>query len=269
MDNLVAIRFSNEELAFLLDLLGIKTLPGLGKGMLTGVPDVQAGLMLQAGFNALRSKGWLNVAADSSPPVLIDQTVAAALMVCASAPKLMYAARLGSDGYFQPLYVYFGQHLVVAHQLIEPGVHQITIALTPDDMLRLVCETLHVRQQSAPDETIFHLSSEDFQALFQNLQTGRGESVTQIINLTPLADVLPKEFVHSIQELQSHGIISLMESPATVQAAPSVLGTVYLLEGSDRLWMLETNEKNEDVWVAITPISGEGFRVVVSRLLGA
>lgn len=243
--NSIAVQLGREELVTLLSLMGIKSLAGLGDDYLSDFTDREQEILLSAGANALRAKGWLQESTNSDvTQVQIDGTLLALIGACAMAPRLLFLNYLPVAGPPRPWYVHLGEHLTVIHRTTLPGVHElwstVEVQVAVAEIGRLL-QLEAVSYESKP--TRMSLTQHDFDGAMSLLQAdGRGTAIAYLVK-AGLAAEESELLLTAVTEAKANSTISLLAmGENSGEAAPHVITTFSLFSGNTGLWRLDTEE---------------------------
>jgi hypothetical protein len=141
MAEAVLLRFSQEELVYLLRALKIPTLTGLGSQPLGDLDEEHQGLALAVADRALRARGVVRW--NTNQERSLDPLVAGLLRDCAG-PDYSLAVEIRQKEQPTQQYRYvFTRHVVIEQSLPEPGVHQFMALATRADVLARLDTLVH------------------------------------------------------------------------------------------------------------------------------
>lgn len=181
MPDALLLRFSQEELVYLLRALSIGSFPGLDIHPLGNLNADQQALALAIADRTLRAKGA--VGWDGQENRHVDPIVAGMLRDCAQ-PTYSVLINLVQTGRLNARYLYaFTRHAAIEHYLPEPGIHQFLLIPSPADTLSHIIKLLALDNTVQPSDLtgeISHterLSVERWEAVRVNASTNLNKTV--------------------------------------------------------------------------------------------
>lgn len=122
----VVVSLSQEELLFLLQLCRVPSLPGLDLDAFDRLSEPERAITLTAGERSLRARGLLEDSSEAEAGVAVGDVVLAALGTCVMARAIVTVDRWPVDDAGERLAFYFGEEMVVEHEVLEHGIHRFT-----------------------------------------------------------------------------------------------------------------------------------------------
>ncbi len=267
-DTTIKLRLGFEELVSLMAALGLRGLPGIGENVWEGLDESQVSLVMSAGLNALRARGWVadEAMSDGKPRLAIDSTVLAVVGTCARASWLVYLNRLPMDAPPEMAYLHLGPQLLVLHHTPHSGVHEFIGSVDKTEMLKEIEAILQLDGQPNRSErlavTISQVGFDKAVTLARNNQ--RAEAINILIQAGNSPEAVA-QLIDSIYTVRSNSLITQVRLQASDSStAVEPVTSFSLLNEPSRLWMIQ-DKGNEQVTLTLTSL--QHCREVVGHLI--
>lgn len=243
----VELRLSREELAFLLRLSGIPTLPGLDEDALGGLSHDELNLVLAAGEHSLRARGLLADDAMAPKEVALSEFVLSAIGTCVSG-NLLLAVN------YQPLgsapdvrFYHFGDDLVVERSTVTPSVYRFVMFADRPQTLDRIREQMGLKgaNDSGPVppgfEAVELRESVLQRARDQAVQDKDESAAAATLVAVGLSEARAQILASAFGRLQAVTTLTFLRA----QDAGSEGGGAVVLHERDGLWLLEPEEGDD------------------------
>ena len=252
-DSALQLTLSVESLLCVLHVVGLRTLPGLGEDVAAGLSEPTLQIAREAGANALRAAGLAELRVDggNTPGLVLDTTLAALVLTCATAPRILYLARLDAQGRADAAYVHLGPHLAVVHTIPQAGVHRFLGLLDEAAVCRYAEGVLRLQAQPAPRGRQLHLTKR----LAAEPDEAAGGQPAYI-----------QRIAAAVGPMVANTLVAMLRIGG--QGEPSTSEGFSLLQVQDGFWLVETETDCEaGARVSARPASAEACRRRLVRLL--
>lgn len=212
----LVLSVSREELAVLLRLLKIGSLPGFDLSWLHLAPDGSVGReelpALEAATNALVARGFLEVAPQKPGQTTRGVGLPAALVglirACAASTSTIRLALLTSHGDV-PIYLHELEGVCVAHTVPQPGIHQFLLLSGRRGMLDALGTFMGLGQQPSLPLPPGLMIGEQFQPARDAALLGRVDAAAGMFVSAGLAAATAGTLAQSIATARTIGLCSI------------------------------------------------------------
>jgi len=269
---IISLRVSREELAAVLTLLDIPSLPGMGENFLAGLNENERALVLAAGRHALRARGWMEeqIDNDGALRLIVDPTLLALVGECSRAAVVTVVNRYGPTPPPTTWYIHQGPHLHVIHRIVASGVHELVGTVNRDALQQMVLAIFPISQGNVTRDAGHHHSFRLAQttldeaiAAVREGETARVESVLHSAGLdAPTADA----FASALRGVVANTMMARLNLAAAA-AGDGAAQSFSLLEAADVVWMLRPAEDSAPDILQIEQVTSPTFAAWVAQLL--
>lgn len=268
-DSTITVRLGVEELVFLLRLLGIETLPGLGRDPSLGLEEEDMRRSTAAGFNSLRARGWVVAKQiETGSAVVADTLLAALIGTCATARRVLYLNRHPVDAPPEANYVHFDQRLTVFHTLVGPGVHQMTGTISAGSTASTVARLMHIADQPAPASDSIEISRQTLDSVAAAVQEDDAARGVRALLEDGVSQDLAERLTAGVEHTVSNSIVMMVHLDEEGRLSSS--DGFGLLETELGFWILRNppgDDYSEDR-LALDPVTAERCTDLVCSLIG-
>lgn len=272
-EDIISLRVSREELAALLNLLDVPSLPGMGETFLEGLSDNERALVLAAGRHALRAHGWMEEQIntdDGALRLVVDPTLLALVGECNRATVVTVVNRYGPTPPPTVWYIHHGDHLRVIHRIVASGVHEFVGTVDNNEIQNIVLSVFPFLQGNgtipgADNHFSFRLAQltldEAITAVRED-QVARAEAALQRAGLDFLTS---GAFTKALQGVIANSMLARLN--LTVVGNGAADQSFSLIETMDTVWMLRPDMDGHADMLEIERTSPLQFIKRVERLL--
>lgn len=212
----LVLSVSREELAVLLRLLKIGSLPGFDLSWLHLVPDGSVGRdelpALEAATNALVARGFLEVAppkpGQTSQGVSLPAPLVGLIRACAASTITIRLALLTSHGDI-PIYLHELEGVCVAHTVPQPDIHQFLLLSGRRGMLDALATFMGLDQQPSLALPPGLVIGQQFQPARDAALLGRVDAAAGMFAAAGLAAPTAGALAQSVATARTIGLCSI------------------------------------------------------------
>jgi hypothetical protein len=208
---MVVLKFSAEELLFLLSVLKIKTLAGLGEDPAAGLNEEQLAMARAAGFNSLRARGLVGEQPDQEKTLAVDNIILALLGTCVRAQQLILLNRQLKENNRVMGYVYTGSEMTTVHEVNEPGVHTFIGIIGQQQTKEYVASWLNLNEQSAPADEVIRIPEEELERVTGAALEKRNDEAITILQKQGASVSVARKFVESLHSTRSNTMVAMAQ----------------------------------------------------------
>jgi len=252
------LRFSHEELVVLLELSELPMTIGVGAEPFGDMPPHTVALLKQVGLRSLLARKSAEIKSDGQ--VVVDEQLAKLLFFCAYPQKILSIIWQENDRPTQVEFVYQVPDLTITHGQIYPGVHELIVFETDDDLLasrlleRLPCP------DSISDEKSFTLPRQDFDRIQHH--SSRTDLITQLSSV----EVDEKTAASFAEAIQAGGARLLIKSSRQDREQISRENKTFLISPKS-CWLLDGLADPACTSIMVVPLSSIAFKQQLLSLL--
>jgi hypothetical protein len=144
MSEAILVRFSQEELAYLLRALKIKTLSGLEEHLLGNLDEDHQALALAVADRTLRARG--SIRWESSQQRQVDAIVVGILQDCAHPHYTLLVDVLEKNKLYLRTLFTFNEQTVIEHAIPEPDIHEFVLFPSRVEVLNRLHQLLTIQE---------------------------------------------------------------------------------------------------------------------------
>ena len=252
------LRFSHEELVTVLELLELPMIAGVGKEPFGDMSPKFVSLLKQVGLRSLLARGIVEMNSDGQ--AVVDEHLTKLLFLCAYPQKILTIIWQEDDEHARVEHVYRVPDLAIAHGQIYPGVHELIVFETDNDLLagrlleRLPCS------DSISGEKSFPLSRQDFDHI-QN----RSSRIALIAQLSSMG-VDGKTTESFAEAIQAGSTRLLIETSRQDREQVSRENKTFLIS-PESCWLLDGLADPDCTSISVVPLSSTAFKQQLLSLL--
>ena len=243
--NTFVYRISYEELYYLLNILELNTLPGLGHNPFGNVNSQEKELMLVAGFNSLRAKGWVQLLSDEEHPIGLDRLFVSPLLVCAASHRVLSITKQLADRPPEKTLVFQSPELFVLYRMVELGVYEFIVTTDEKELIayfKNMVGLAEMKDARVKNEDMFSLAP---QIVGQLIELQRKKDILEIRKLlegNKIQKRVADKYISILKELQHNLTINFMEFPRIINSADQFQGrTISILVSNNSAWAIESD----------------------------
>lgn len=274
-DETISLRVSREELAAVLNLLDIPSLPGMGENFLEGLNENEQALVLAAGRHALRAHGWMEEQLDADDDVLrlvVDPTLLALIGECSRAAVVTVVNRYGSTPPPTVWYIHQGIHLRVIHRIVASGVHEFVGTVNPTELKQMVLSIFPFAQGNGPapdtdDHLGFPLAQTTLDEAIAAVRENRAARVNATLQSTGLGGPATEALSKALQGVVANSMMARLNLAAVAAGDGAAAQSFSLIETVDAVWMLRPAVDGRAGMLEIERIAPSQFVEWVERVL--
>jgi hypothetical protein len=271
---IISLRVSREELAAVLNLLDIPSLPGMGENFLEGLNANERGLVLAAGRHALRARGWMEEQLDDDGTLrlVVDPTLLALVGECSRAAVVTVVNRYGPTPPPITWYIHQAPHLHVIHRIVASGVHELVGTVNRDALQQMVLAIFPITQGNGatPDADhhhSFHLAQITLDEAIAAVREGETARVEAALHSAGLDAPTTDAFASALRGVVANSMMARLNLAAAAAGDGAATQSFSLLETADAVWMLRSAEGNVADLLQIERVTPPTFAVWVAQLL--
>lgn len=274
-EDTISLRVSREELAALLNLLDIPSLPGVGENFLEGLNDNEQALVLAAGRHALRAHGWMEErfdAVDDTMKVELDPTLLALVGECSRASIVSVVSRYGPTPPPTMWYIHQGPNLRVIHRLVASGVHEFVGAIDAAAVRAAVMEqfpfaTDHGALSLSNGAVSFFIPQTDLDNVISLVRSEQRLIAVQTLRTAGLDDSVADAFVAALQEVTANSMLARLDVATATEDSLLSPQAFSLIEAKKDVWMLRPEDGGNAEMVQIERITSAQFVEWLEQIL--
>jgi hypothetical protein len=236
----VSFELGREELLFLLRIMRVETLPGLGDAPFSELSESELNALLAAGFNSLRARGWVTEGTDERPGIGIESALIALIGTCAMSNQIIFLSRQPIDGPPEATYVHLDSHLTAIHELAHIGVHRLIASVDPRATLAHIVERLQLHGAPSTETQPIRLTNETLTHVSGEVREQRFTSALEVLDQAGVPPSSAQAFVESLATMRANSTVAHLrfgDSGRLVQG-------LSLIDSPSGFWAL-TSESNE------------------------
>lgn len=274
-EDTISLRVSREELAALLNLLDIPSLPGMGENFLEGLNENERALVLAAGRHALRAHGWMEEqfdADDGTPRLVADPTLLALVGECSRSAVVTIVNRYGPTPPPTVWYIHQGPHLRVIHRIVASGVHEFVGTVNPTELQQMVLSIFSFAHGNdaapdADDHLSFRLAQTTLDDAIASVRENRAERADATLQSAGLGAPITEAFSKALQGVVANSMMARMNLAAVVAGDGAAAQSFSLIETVDAVWMLRPTVDGRAGMLEVERIAPAQFVEWVDRVL--
>jgi hypothetical protein len=265
-ENTISLQLGREELVTLLNLIGARGMVGIGDDFLADYSDREKTILLTAGANALRAKGWLREGENEDNVELrVDQTLLAMLGTCMMASRIFFFNYLPADAPYQPWYVHLDTEMSVIHRTVMPGVHELTGCIDREVVREIINARLGIADAPpAPGIAPFVIEDAEFDRLTMLLREGDAAGAEAVLTAVGLLPETRAVVLQALEAVVANTMMSLLE---VVGEEVRPLSTISLLQTASGWWRIDALNNSEPVKMRFSPVDTAGVQGHLAEVL--
>lgn len=271
----LSIRISREELAVVLRLLDLPSLPGAGDQFLAGVPDDKQATMLLAGRHGLLARGWLEETADpvsGEVRFTLNPVLLALVSECGRATTLTVVTRNGRTTPPVTWYLHRGPNLYVIHRMVEDGVHEFVGSVSAEEMQHTICDLFpavqdEIRPDMPGEPLAFHMPQALLDAIIVKIRGEQASAATGQLQAAGVAPAAAQAFTAALHALTANSLLARLELADEPGMHSTANNAFSLIETPSSLWMLRPGETGKETLLQVEQISRLDFTKLVGQLV--
>lgn len=244
--NTAAFRLSVEELLYLLSALNLKTIPDLGGNPFRDISPEQKEQILMSGFNGLHAKGWVEVSGDEKTPIVVDKLFASTLLVCAKSPKMLSVITKSKSKPSLQAYLYRSPEIIVAHRLIDAGVHEFVITSEQKEAATIFEHMIDVQLPDQPSVLPdFSIPGKEAANLMELVRDRDLNKMRETLLDLKINNNSADAFLDCLENLSQVVTLILINFPEHMKSIDDLSSsTVSILNAAESSWIIENEEKS-------------------------
>lgn len=269
---IISLRVSREELAAVLNLLDIPSLPGMGENFLEGLNENERALVLAAGRHALRARSWMEeqFEDDGALRLVVDPTLLALVGECSRAAVITVVNRYGPTPPPITWYIHQGSHLHVIHRIVASGVHEFVGTVNRDALQQMVLAIFPITQGNGatPDaghHHSFRLAQTALDEAIAAVREDQAESTAAILQRAGLDTPTTDVFADVLRGVVANSMLARLN--LAVAGDGDSAQSCSLIETEDSVWMLRPAEGGVPNMLQIEQITSQTFEAWIEQLL--
>lgn len=274
-DETISLRVSREELAAVLNLLDIPSLPGMGENSLEGLNENEQALVLAAGRHALRAHGWMEEQLDADDGVLrlvVDPTLLALVGECSRAAVVTVVNRYGPTPPPTVWYIHQGAHLRVIHRIVASGVHEFVGTVNHAELQQMVLSNFPFAHGNdaapdADDHLSFRLAQTMLDDAIASVRENRAERADATLQSAGLGAPATEAFSKALQGVVANSMMARLNLAAVAAGDGAAAQSFSLIETADAVWMLRPAVDGRAGMLEVERIAPAQFVEWVERVL--
>lgn len=204
----IDLKFSQEELLFLINFMRVGTLPGMGEDPLNLYSEVERPMILRAGFNSLQARGLLEYDVESQK-VSLDTLPLAIISTCSNPQVTFYVGRVPVDTVPTITYYHRREKLVVSHRMAANQIHGMTAFFDSSAVTQAIQGDIHRNEWKDYPFPKIEIESELFDKLLKSLSEVNIHTAKGICSLVGLAEVESDSIIRCLQSMQANTTIAV------------------------------------------------------------
>lgn len=258
----LTMAFSQEEVVYLLALIQVRFIPGLGEAPLGEATEDQVRGALAGAERALTARGLVSVSGDGRR--LIQSYVMGLVGTCAYPAKSLLLNVEPGTSPAQAYYFHVGpEQLTVEHTVPQNGIHLFTAYEQAGDGLARIASLLNIDHQAAPGGDSGKLEERTLPIALDLIAAGALEKAQQVLSQGGLDAATAAVLVSSLESLVARVDCLGVEHGSE----PAKLTSYSLLVTAKGYWLLEPSGDEQGKILVIRPVAADALRALIGEQL--
>lgn len=235
------VRLGHEELAYMLGVLGARTLPGLEDDPLDGLDRGQREAVLGACERSLLARGLVRID-EKEAKVQVEQFTLALLGTCVYPQVTTSLAVLRKNGDVDGRYYHRRDSFTVEHSFPEPGIHEFCTAVDIESFKSRVLQALRLKNGFPPRDEPFRIPVLDMEEVLGRMRQGEWAGLARALEVAGLEEKVALKLHRLFQEAERCLLLARVHFGS--RAGNATVSSIAFLDGPSGLWAFFADEKD-------------------------
>ncbi len=263
----IFLKFSQEELCYLMSLMQTGTLPGMGEDPLSRYSEAERPAILRAGFNSLQARGMLQYDVPSKK-VSLDTLLLAIISTCSNPQATLYISRIPVDA--PPTIVYYHQkkQFFVGHLMETGQIHGMKAFFDADTAHIAIASEIFTTPQPPANSISIEISEESFNAILRLVADDNLTEALEASKKAGLGAEISAKLVECLQTMSANSMLATVRFAENTRQVDQgqMIAWIESPQGDFRIETRE-NEGDKQRIVSLTPFNRQVIQDAITNWL--